>query len=358
MTGINAMELDVYHANQREGTCHSVEAAERLESLVEGARSRVRLSAQDPDSRSGSRLRRAVSVLQNGRWVDLGQILVDEGHVQFNPNPIEWAHNRRYARGVQVAARAGLNLWNPTHCGVGPGQEIPLRMWVNWDSDRSVGRRSVDGEWVKIKNEGLTDLSIGGWLFRDSLPIHYIFPSGAAIPAGQTITLFMGRRPDWDTNHTTRFYWGQRNAVFQNVERRRGLGDGGYLFDREGDLRVYMMYPCLVACRDPLRGQVTVRAFPKAPEKVLLRNVGSASANLEGYVVDNPPYNYSFPEGIVLLPGEALRLIVKGSPGSSTRLTRYWGKSKYILNDSGDSVALRTQTDITIDCNAWGRARC
>jgi micrococcal nuclease len=358
MTGINAMELDVYASNRREGTCHAVEAAERLEGLIEGARNRVRLSAQDPASRSGSRLRRAVSIWSGGRWVDLGQLLVDEGHVQFNPNPIEWAHNRSYARGVQMAARAGQNLWDPTYCGVGPEQEVPLRMWVNWDSDRNAGRRSVDGEWVKIKNEGVTDLPIGGWLFRDSLPIHYNFPSDAVIKAGHTITLYMGRRPDRDTNHVTHFYWGQRNAVFQNVERRRSLGDGGYLFDRAGDLRVYMMYPCRVSCSDPLVGHVTVRAQPKAPEKVYVRNIGTVPANLEGYVLENVPYNYVFPQGIVLLPGEVLRVIVKGSPGDSERLVRYWGKTKYILNDRGDRVALRTQTNIFIDCYAWGSERC
>ena len=32
------------------------------------------------------------------------------------------------------------------------------------------------------------------------------------------------------------------------------LGDGGYLFDPDGDLRASMIYPCLVACAHPLGG--------------------------------------------------------------------------------------------------------
>jgi endonuclease YncB( thermonuclease family) len=361
LTGINAMEQTRYSSNPdlRRGHCHSLAATARLESLIRlGVGRRVRLSAQRPSSHSGPRLRRAVAVRTNGRWLDVGQVLINEGHVQFNPNPIEWAHNRFYSRGAQLAARAGRNLWDPGHCGTGPGQGVPLRMWVNWDSDRNAGRRSVDGEWVKIKNRGSRELSLGGWRFRDSLPRTFRFPSGAVVRAGQTVTLFMGRRPAWDGNRSTRFYWGQRDAVFQNVERRRSLGDGGYLFDPQGDLRVWMMYPCRVSCRDSLRGKVQLRARARTPEKVFLKNVSSGAVNLEGYVVDNVPYNYSFPARTVFQPGEILRLVVKGSPQRNARLVRYWGKRKYILNDRGDRVSLRTQTNIRIDCYSWGRMRC
>jgi endonuclease YncB( thermonuclease family) len=360
MTGINAMEQTRYSSNPdvRRGHCHSLAATARLERLIRLGSRRVRLSAQHPSSRSGPRLRRAVAIRSNGRWVDLGQMLIEEGHVQFSPNPIEWAHNRSYSRGAQLAARAGRNLWNTKYCGHGPGQDVPLRMWVNWDSDRKPGRRSVDGEWVKVKNVGSRSLSIGGWRFRDSLPRTFRFPGGTVIRAGRTITLFMGRRPAWDGNRTTRFYWGQRDAVFQNVEGRRGLGDGGYLFDPQGDLRLWMLYPCRVSCGDPLRGKVQLWARARSPERVFLRNVSSAAVNLEGYVVDNVPYNYSFSARTVLQPRETLRLIVKGSPQRNARLVRYWGKRKYILNDRGDRVALRTQTNIRIDCYAWGRMHC
>lgn len=360
VTGINAAELDVYShtPSQRAGDCHGVEATARLEQLINSGNGRVRLSAHKPSSRSGARLRRAVSIWSGGRWMDLGQVMVDEGHALFHPNTTEWSWNKRYARSSQLAAVHRINYWDTDYCGPGPDQDTPLRMWVNWDADGTDSRRNMNGEWVRIKNRGSTDLSIGGWGFRDSMLHSFALPQGATIKARSSIMIFAGKRPASDSNRETHFYWGQRNPVFQNVDRRRGLGDGAYLFDRQGDLRAWMTYPCRVYCGDPLKGKVTVRAHPKSPEKVTLRNVGRTTANLEGYVVDNYPYNYSFPEGVTLLPGERLVLVVKGSSTHNTRLRKYWGKSKYILNDPGDKVILRTQRDVRIACHAWGSRRC
>ncbi len=360
LTGINAAELDVYShtPENRSGDCHGVEAANRLDELIERAGDRVRLSAQDPASRSGPRLRRMVSVWSNGQWTDLAQILVDEGHVLFHPNGKEWARNASYARGAQVASLAGLNYWDTDYCASGPDQDAQLQMWVNWDADGADNSANVNGEWARIKNLGVSDVDLSGWWFKDSMLRDFRFPSGSTLQAGGVITVYVGRRPSWDSNHTTRFYWGEPDPVFENVKPAHGVGDGGYLFDRHGDLRAWMMYPCRVSCTDPLAGQVTVVAQPKAPEKVQLKNIGTVPANLEGYVVENLPWNYVFPAGVVLLPGERLNLVVQGRPSNDSRLTRYWGKSRYILNDRGDVVSLRTQTNVKLDCYSWGRGRC
>jgi micrococcal nuclease len=360
VTGINAAELDVYShtPENRRGDCHGVEAANRLQELVEAAGSRVRLSAQDPASRSGPRLRRMVSVWSNGQWVDLAQILLDEGHVLFHPNGNEWARNASYARSAQVASIAGLNYWDTDYCAAGPGQDAQLQMLVNWDADGADNGANTNGEWARIKNLGVSDVDLSGWKFKDSHLRWFTFPSGASLPAGGVVTVYVGRRPSWDSNTTSRFYWGEADPVFENVKPAKGVGDGGYLFDRHGDLRAWMMYPCRVSCTDPLAGQVIVTAQPKAPEKVHLKNVGTLPANLEGYVLENLPWNYVFPAGTVLLPGERLHVVVQGKPSNDTRLTRFWGKSRYILNDRGDEVSLRTQTNIRLDCYAWGVRRC
>ncbi|HEX2045068.1 MAG TPA: hypothetical protein VHF23_05510, partial [Gaiellaceae bacterium] len=60
----------------------------------------------------------------------------------------------------------------------------------------------------------------------------------------------------------------------------------------------------------------------------------------------------------VVHPGEHLTLVVNGSPADDTRLVKHWGKEGHLLNDAGDLVRLRTQTDIRIDCYAWGSASC
>ena len=43
--------------------------------------------------------------------------------------------------------------------------------------------------------------------------------------------------------HDDVFFWGQRLPVFENVTGDgRGVGDGGYLFDPDGDVRAFEMY--------------------------------------------------------------------------------------------------------------------
>ena len=360
VTGINAMEQTVYSTDpaKRRGECHAVPATARLDQLIKLSGRVVRLGAQNPRSKSGTRYRRSVAVNLNGRWRDAGQILIDEGHALWLANPVEWARNSRYNRGAQKAATAGVRLWDTDYCGAGPSQATPLKMWVNWDADGTDGGDNLNGEWVKIKNEGATDLPIAGWRFRDSFVPRYTFPSGAVIPAGRTITLFVGSRPSSDTNRTTHFYWGRTSRRFENVTEGTGMGDGGYLFDAQGDVRVWMMYPCAYLCTDPLQGKVDITARRSAPEEVDVRNTGTSPLDLEGYVVANLPYIYNFGPNTVLDPGETLRLKVIGSPANDTRLVKYWGKSKYILNDSGDKVRLRTATNIGIDCYAWGSMSC
>jgi endonuclease YncB( thermonuclease family) len=356
--GINAMEQSVYAVNpaNRRGECHALEATARLEQLINAGGRVVRLSAQTLKNRGTRRLRRSVAVKLNGSWRDLGQILVGEGHVLWDPDGTQWAHNSRYSRSAQRAAAAGRGLWDMDYCGVGPEQANRLKMWVNWDADGTDGK-NPNGEWARIKTTGTTDLPIGGWWFRDGSPARYTFPSGAVIPAGGAVTLYLGSRPSWDTNTATHFYWGRR-PIFQNVAPRSGLGDGGYLFDREGDARAWMIYPCRHRCGDPLRGKVKITARPKAPEVVYARNVSTSPVDLEGYVVENRPYVYSFGPSTIVNPGEALKLIPIGSPARDTRLVKHWGKGRYILNDGGDSVRLRAAANVTVDCHAWGSARC
>ena len=54
------------------------------------------------------------------------------------------------------------------------------------------------------------------------------------------------------SNNALNFFWGQSEPVFENVKRgRRGVGDGAYLFDPQGDLRAWRMYPCRPGCGGP-----------------------------------------------------------------------------------------------------------
>src|SRR6185436_16392612 len=126
-----------------------------------------------------------------------------------------------------------------------------------------------DGEWVKIQNQSATEaLQLGGWWVRDAMLRRFTFPAGTAVAPGATVTVHVGS----GTSGGSEFYWGLKTTVFENAGDARELGDGAYLFDPHGDLRAWMLYPCLTACSDPNQGALDVVAHPRRPEQVTVRN--------------------------------------------------------------------------------------
>ena len=349
-TGLNAMEMSVYskYRERRRGECQAVAATNRLEDLINEAGGVVYLAAQDLNSKSGFRYRRAVWTNINGVWRDLGLTQLQEGRALWAANADEWAH-REYNWAAQAAAAAGRGLYSRTSCGTGPSQSAKLSMWVNWDAD-GPDDRNVNGEWVRIRNLGKTNVSIGGWWFRDSFGRRYTFPKAATVAAGKAIMLHIGK----GTNTAARFHWGQSVSVFNNIDPARGLGEGGYLFDPQGDLRSWSIYPCVYRCASPLTGKVDVKARAKKPEYINIRNVSRQTVNLRGHVLKTPPYSYHFLTSTPVPAGKSLRVYLQGSPKRNTALTRYWGHRGYVLNDRSDVVTLRSYSEVRVDCHRWG----
>jgi endonuclease YncB( thermonuclease family) len=252
LTGVQAMELRSYSrvGRGRRGACHARAAAERLEDLLMGRRTkrrRIRLASRRPNSISRGprgRLRRSIAFRQDGRWHDAGAVLIREGHGLWDPNRKEWAWNKRYSKLAQHAARSGRRIWNTGACRRGPRQSSPLTMKVRWDARGSDGAHP-NGEWFRIKNwDRAHSVGLRGWWVRDSALRRYKFPRGAVIPPGKSIRVRIGP----GRNRPRTFHWGLPDPIFENAKRRHGIGDGGYLFDRHGDLRAWRIYPCRVAC--------------------------------------------------------------------------------------------------------------
>jgi endonuclease YncB( thermonuclease family) len=357
VTGIQAMEQRVYSTipSRRRGECHALDATARMEQLLRAGGNTVRLAAQDPRSRSGRRWRRSVAVRSGGRWRDVGRVLIEEGHALWLPNSVEWAWNASYSVLAERAADRGENLWSPESCGAGPEPDANLRVWANWDAD---GRddRNVNGEWITVRNlDPLADVPLAGWWVRDSYLRRFTFPRNTVVPAGGEVTVYMGL----GTPTRTDFYWGLRYPAFENATHdARAMGDGAYLFDPQGDLRHWMTYPCRDACDDPNAGAIELRAQPRRPETVTLRNVSGFSVDLDGYRLENQPYGYAFAPGSVIEPGETLTVEIGDSQDPDTRLRKHWFRNGFILDDAGDVVRLESFDEIGLACDAWGSRSC
>lgn len=249
MTGINAMELTRYANDPADwrGECHAVAAAKAVRSLVLGKT--VKLTAQDASSMAGSRYRRTVWRYADGAWRDVSQELLARGHGLFLANGTEYATNLADAKAAQYAASLGRGIWDRDACGSGPHQSADLRVRVNWDAAGNDGT-NVNGEWIKVENHSGYDVPLAGWRVRDSaargyLQRGYVFPSGAKVRAGSAVYVHVGK----GSNTGTRFYWGLSAPIFENATSSPTyMGDGGYLFDPQGDMRAWRMYPCRYGC--------------------------------------------------------------------------------------------------------------
>jgi endonuclease YncB( thermonuclease family) len=356
ITGIQAME-ETYYTNvdaDRAGECHGNEAADRLQAILKSAKNKVQLAAQNPDSHSGSRLRRAVSIKIHRNWRDVGRIMIKEGQALWLPNGSEWAYNSAYSTIAEQAAARRQNIWNPEFCGFGPPATV--RLWANSDAEGADGQ-NVNGEWIRIKNiDTVNPLPLGGWWVRDSGLRRYTFPPTATVAPGAETTVYVGRGSDSPPGG---FFWGLRKPIFDNASSERAIGDGAYLFDPQGDLRAYMQYPCRYHCSDPLKGKVSIDAHYKpSKEYVTFRNTSGEPMDLEGYRVLSRPHSYVFGPDSVVQPGEQMRVDVRGDPADNTRLRKGWDLPAPILSSAGDKVALVTLSYIQVACTAWGSKSC
>ncbi|MFB6096029.1 MAG: lamin tail domain-containing protein [Haloferacaceae archaeon] len=75
-------------------------------------------------------------------------------------------------------------------------------------------------------------------------------------------------------------------------------------------------------------------------EYVTLTNRGDAALDLSGWTVaDEADHTYAFVDGTSLAPGESITLYT-GS-GTDTATERYWGESRAVWNNDGDTVYVR-----------------
>jgi len=242
-TGVNATEQSVYNSNlaRQQGECHALNANYLTTSLIRRSHDQVRLVYQNKLTRAGNRFVKDIQVFIRGSWHDLNGLLVSRGDALFLPNSNEYAWNREYMYLMQQAAARRIGLFDPTFCGYGPDQDIPIQVTVHWNA-KGNDTVNVNGEYVRVYNRGLRPLSLNGWWVRDSATKRFHFPTGVTIQPGDHATVHVGRGTDsFDT-----FYWGVHYPLFNNINNAKQIGDGAYLFDPQGDLRAWQIYPCRI----------------------------------------------------------------------------------------------------------------
>ena len=354
MVGVQAMEQSVYSPvpAKRRGECHSLAATARVEQLVKAGGGIVRLTAQHASSESRGRLLRSIAVKINGRWVDIGNDLIRRGYALALPFGGESAWDATYRLAQARAAQEKQHMFDNDVCGTGPYQSAALSVWVNSDADGD-DSRNLNGEWIRVGNASAQAVPIGGWWVRDSGLRRYTFPAGTVVPAGRGVFVHIGK----GTATATHKYWGLPSSIFVNATGKPGaLGDGGYLFDPRGDLRAWTQYPCILNCRNVLKGKVELRVRYAGDEEIEVVNTSPGAVDLFGHVIVSQPHIYPITATTVLQPGDALTL--RPTAGTNTALVRYWGRPGTILNDQGDAVTLRTGDQSTVACVAWGSGRC
>ena len=396
MTGIQAPELSSYsRAHGRKGNCMGVEATETLEKLIK--RRTVRLVAMKGASKTAggrARLRRTVQVKRGGRWIDPAMVLLQKGLALWLPNGSdEWAWNGVYGRLAEEAAAKGVGLWNPNACSKtasSPTDQLSVK--VKWDAEGTDGKKTANGEWVRIhNNDPVNPVSLRGWTLRDSdlrgqkMQSGYRFPANAVIPAGSSITVHVGSGQDGNG----KYYWGENKVIFDNATSdKKRMGDGAYLFDGDSEMRAHLQYPCRVTCSEPLDGKVTVTARYMGIEHewITITNRTAEWLSLNEYEIENVPWFYEFGPRDVLAPGRAVtlwirqphdvpadiagrKLLVTPAPGLSmpglrdfeaTSAFISWGYDKGMLADDGDVVVLRNPAGAPVAgaCHNWGGFNC
>lgn len=159
---------------------------------------------------AGHRIRRSLAVRIDGRWVDVGKLLVSEGYALWLPDSTENAWNVTYSTLAQQAAATRRRLYNREYCGAGPGRAAQVRMTLNPNAEGNDGE-TVNGEYAILENTGTRPLPIAGWWFRDSALRQYTFPSGATIPADGSVRLRMGA----GRRTAQEFFWGLDSPPFR-----------------------------------------------------------------------------------------------------------------------------------------------
>jgi len=368
---------EINHLGDVPNDCYANEATDRLTEILGGANAigaSIILRSRNPSAidRFG-RLRRHIFIIKNGKEVNVGKQLVEEGLALPLTMTDENIYDAEYAKIAQEAKSRRIGLWSTigksatNHCPTSADStNTSFNIIVNFDADGD-DNTNVNGEWVKIKNTSGKSVDISNWWLRDSALHFFRFPNATMIDNNEEITVYVGK----GTNSNNTFYWGNNIPIFDNS------WDGVFLLDyldsrssttdlREiprGNIKAAALYPCLVGCTDPLETKIIIEANPNAPgddnqnvngEWIRITNISDININLKNYLLHYVlagSRTYFFNTSTTLYPND--KLYVYMGKGSNSRLKKYIGRDTAILANSGGKAWLTTMTSILVSEVIW-----
>ena len=202
-------------------------ASEFAETTLDGRE--VRLGFDPTEDRRGYYGRLLAYVYVDGEQFNAR--LVAEGHARvFDSTIVERERYRGLERAAQTERRG---LWacadgTPASPSVAatatdplPDGGYALAVGVTADAPGD-DRESLNGETVRLRNEGSATLDLSGWTVRDEADHVYRFPEGTTLAPNATLTLHTGSGTDGGGD----LYWGRSSPVWNNAGDTVVVRDG------------------------------------------------------------------------------------------------------------------------------------
>jgi hypothetical protein len=134
----------------------------------------------------------------------------------------------RLAVAITVCASAAVAIPGPASAAPSTGGVKIVRIYFDSPGSDSGSNKSLNAEWVQIKNVTHSRKTITGWTLRDASSHVYRFPA-TGLGAGKTLRVHTGR----GSNNAANRYWNAGNYIWNNTGDTAGLRNShGTVVDR------------------------------------------------------------------------------------------------------------------------------
>lgn len=164
-------------------------------------------------------------------WADSGFVnghLVAEGHALAMTDASDWFE--LLSRAERSARDSDRGMWSPRACGA--PADVHLTVDITTPDPPGDDNQALDEELVTVRNEGATEVDLGGFVLRDESSVNRLeFDEGTVLGAGQALVVSSGCSPPKDG-----VGWCAEGAIWNNG------GDSALLLAPSGNIVAHDRY--------------------------------------------------------------------------------------------------------------------